>query len=126
MNAKQHACLGILAGGGYTFFKYLLEKSNDPNLEFPWKHLVVNMGLGLTFASLPDLLEPATNPNHRKFFHSLTTAGLVGYGIFGKHTRNIDVDLQDSIRSIGLSYLLHLVADARTPKSIALIHPKVI
>ncbi len=126
MNAKQHACLGLLAGGGYTFLKYLWEKSNEPNTNFPWRQLAINMGLGLAFASLPDWIEPATNPNHRKFFHSLTTAGLVGYGMFGKHTRNVDVNLQDSVRSIGLSYLCHLAADATTPKSISLIHPNIV
>jgi membrane-bound metal-dependent hydrolase YbcI (DUF457 family) len=126
MNAKQHACLGILAGGGYTFLKYLLDKSNNPNMKFSWDRLVINMGLGLVFASLPDWIEPATNPNHRKFFHSLTTAGLVGYGMFGNHTRDLDDNLKDSVRSIGLSYLFHLAADATTPKSLPIIHPKFI
>lgn len=126
MNAKQHACLGLIAGGSYTFIKYLLEKSNDQNTIFSWRQLVINMGLGLAFASLPDWIEPATNPNHRKFFHSLTAAGLVGYGMFGKHTRNVEVKLKDSVRSIGLSYLCHLAADATTPKSIPLIYPKIV
>ena len=97
MNAKQHACIGVLAGAGYTFGKYLWRKSNDPNTNFPWRQLAVNMGLGLFFASLPDLIEPATNPNHRKFFHSLTTAGLVCYGMYGKHTNKIDVNLLDCV-----------------------------
>ena len=30
--------------------------------------------------SIPDLLEPATHPNHRKFFHSVAAALLVVYG----------------------------------------------
>jgi membrane-bound metal-dependent hydrolase YbcI (DUF457 family) len=84
------------------------------------------MGLGLTFATLPDWIEPATNPNHRKFFHSLTTAGLVGYGMYGKHTHNINVNLLEYVRSIGFAYLSHLAADSTTPKSLPLIHPKIV
>jgi membrane-bound metal-dependent hydrolase YbcI (DUF457 family) len=126
MNAKQHVFFGAIAGAGYTVGKYLWIKRKEPNYDFPWKQLVVNMGLGLTFASLPDWLEPATNPNHRKFFHSLTTSGIVCYGMYGKHTNNLDVNFLDCIRSIGFSYLTHLAADATTPKSLPLIHPKII
>ena len=31
--------------------------------------------------SLPDILEPALHPNHRKFFHSVTVFAALGYGI---------------------------------------------
>ena len=118
MNAKEHGCLGAVAGAGYTFIKYLWRKSNDPDASFPWDQLVFNMILGFALASLPDWIEPATNPNHRKFFHSFAMGGLVVYGMYGKHTENM--------RLIGMSYLSHLAADARTPKSIPLIHPKII
>ena len=126
MNAKEHACLGAVAGAGYTLITYLWRKSENTKAGFPWKQLAVNMGVGMALASLPDWIEPATNPNHRKFFHSLTTAGLVGYGMYGKHTNNIDVNLLDYIRSIGFAYLSHLAADATTPKSLPLIHPKIV
>jgi len=125
MNAKEHACIGALAGAGYTLGKYFWRKSKDPNTDFPWSQLAVNTGLGLAVATLPDWIEPATNPNHRKFFHSLTTAGLVAYGMYGKHTHNIDVNLLDYVRSIGFAYLSHLAADATTPKSLPLIDPKI-
>lgn len=126
MNAKQHICIGAMAGAGYTVGMYLWIKRKEPNYNFPWKKLFVNISLGLAFAKLPDWIEPATNPNHRKFFHSLTTAGLVGYGMYGKHTHNINVNLLDYIRSIGFAYLSHLAVDATTPKSLPLIHPKIV
>ncbi|MHC4678197.1 MAG: hypothetical protein ACYTEK_05810, partial [Planctomycetota bacterium] len=94
--------------------------------DFPWGQLAVNMGLGLAFATLPDWIEPATNPNHRKFFHSLASAGLVSYGMFGKHTHKMDVNLLDCVRPIGFTYLSHLAADATTRKSLPLIHPKIV
>lgn len=33
------------------------------------------------FPSLPDVLEPAVHPNHRKFFHSVTFAVALGFGM---------------------------------------------
>ena len=126
MNAKQHAYIGILAGAGYTVGKYLWIKRKEPNYDFPWKQLIMNICLGSTFATLPDWLEPATNPNHRKFFHSFTTAGIVCYGMYGKHTNKLNVNILDCIRSFGFTYLCHLAADATTPKSLPLIHPKIV
>ncbi len=126
MNAKQHACIGVIAGAGYTVGKYLWKKQKEPNHKFPWGQLAVNIGLGLAFATLPDWIEPATNPNHRRFFHSLAAGGLVCYGMYGKHTQNLDVNLLDCMRSIGFTYLSHLAADATTPKSLPLIHPRVV
>lgn len=122
MNAKQHGCLGAVAGTGYTLFKYLRKKSDDSETSFPWCELAINMGLGFALASLPDWIEPATNPNHRKFFHSLAMAGLVGYGMYGKHTQDADENLLITIRAIGMSYLCHLAADATTRKSIPLLN----
>lgn len=126
MNAKQHAYIGVLAGAGYSVGKYLWKKRKDPNHKFPWGQLALNIGLGLAFARLPDWIEPATDPNHRKFFHSLATGGLVCYGMYGKHASKIEANLLDYIRSVGFTYLSHLAADATTPRSLPLIHPKIV
>jgi membrane-bound metal-dependent hydrolase YbcI (DUF457 family) len=125
MNAKEHGCLGAVAGAGYTIFKYLKNKEEDSHSCFPLDQLVINVLLGIIFATLPDWLEPATNPNHRKFLHSFTMGGLVIYGMYGNHIQDIDDKTLNIIRSIGFSYLSHLVADSTTPKSIPLIHPKI-
>ena len=37
---------------------------------------------GYCFATLPDVVEPATSPHHRQFFHSLLFAGILGYGLY--------------------------------------------
>lgn len=34
---------------------------------------------------LRDLLEPATSPNHRQFFHSIAFASLLGLGLYKRH-----------------------------------------
>lgn len=71
---------------------------------------------------LPDLLEPAVHPNHRQFFHSLTFAGLVGYGMYRVYHWQPEDDFERLIRMAGLAmgtaYLAHLARDFFTAKSL--------
>jgi membrane-bound metal-dependent hydrolase YbcI (DUF457 family) len=77
------------------------------------------------FPSLPDWLEPAANPNHRRFFHSVTFAAAVAYAM----GRAYKWETQDSwerlarvaVLAAGAAYLTHLVRDAFTAKSLPLI-----
>jgi hypothetical protein len=72
-NRKQHAVLGFTAGvGGYALHSYIKEeKTSLPEL--------FGAGLsGVAGAFLPDIIEPATNPNHRSFFHSVSFVGVAG------------------------------------------------
>ena len=58
--------------------------------------------IGEAMARLPDILEPALHPNHRQFFHSITTlyeGVLHGLIVLG-----------------GVAYISHLLADGSTPK----------
>ena len=75
--------------------------------------------------SLPDLLEPAVHPNHRKFFHSVTTFVAIGYGMHRLYAWEPDDEWQRLIRVVGLvagaAYLAHLTRDAFTAKSLPMI-----
>jgi len=66
----------------------------------------------------PDLLEPATDPNHRAFCHSLTSGSAIGLGLskipLNTDSRNINL-LNVCLRSSGVGYVTHLVQDAGTP-----------
>ena len=126
MNGNQHRVIGAAAGAIFTVAKYIIKKEVDSETKFSWGELLLNSGIGLLLATLPDLLEPACNPHHRKFFHSLASAGLIGYGAFGKHTKNMDEDFTKLIQAMALSYLLHLGADATTKKSLPILHPKIL
>lgn len=126
MNGKQHRQIGAVVGAGYTVVKYLWEKQDNPDLEFPWGDLVINTGVGFALGSLPDWIEPATSPNHRKFFHSIAAGTGVWYGAFGKHTEEWDEDLKKWLQACAVAYLSHLAADSTTARSIALLHPKII
>ena len=75
--------------------------------------------------SLPDVLEPAMHPNHRKFFHSVAVFVGFGYGLHRLYKWETDDDWQRLLRVVGLvagaAYLAHLTRDAFTAKSLPLI-----
>lgn len=84
------------------------------------------MGLAAyCFPSLPDHLEPALHPNHRKFFHSLAFAGLVGYGMYRAYQWEPEDRTGDLLRfaglALGAAYLAHLARDAFSVKSLPMI-----
>lgn len=74
---------------------------------------------------LPDILEPATSPNHRQFFHSLAFAALVGAGMYRLSQWETETDgeklLKAAVLLVGSAYLIHLALDFTTPKSLPLI-----
>lgn len=84
------------------------------------------MGLAASaLPSLPDLLEPATNPNHRRFFHSMVfMAGLV-HAMHRAYRWEAEEDWEKLTRAVllvgGAAYLGHLALDAMSPKSLPLI-----
>jgi membrane-bound metal-dependent hydrolase YbcI (DUF457 family) len=73
---------------------------------------------------LPDLLEPATTPNHRQFFHSLAFASLLGIGLNKLHKWQPEEAADKFWKALGMvaisSYLIHLALDATTAKSLPL------
>lgn len=75
--------------------------------------------------SLPDLLEPAIHPNHRKFFHSVAAALLVAHGIHKAYKWDAQSGWERVGRALilagGAAYLAHLARDAFTAKSLPLI-----
>jgi len=97
------------------------ERQANPEAEFSLGSLLLCSLAGGAAASLPDLLEPAYCPHHRQFFHSLTAAALVAYGISGGHVLRFGPVGRMVLWVIGFSYLSHIVADLSTPMSIPLI-----
>jgi len=75
--------------------------------------------------SLPDILEPAVNPNHRKFFHSATFAVGLGYLMHRAYKWEAEGEWERLARVLmligGGAYLAHLARDAFTAKSLPLI-----
>lgn len=77
------------------------------------------------FTNLPDVLEPATSPNHRQFFHSLAFAALLGAGLYKLYEWEPRTDGERLLKGLaalaGSAYLIHLALDATTRKSLPLL-----
>jgi hypothetical protein len=56
-------------------------KTEYDRKQAPAKPLVAG-SLAWVTGTLPDTLEPACHPNHRRFFRSLAVAALVGQGVY--------------------------------------------
>lgn len=74
------------------------------------------------FTNLPDLLEPATSPNHRQFFHSVAFACLLGAGLVKLHRWQPDEPAEKFWKALGMlaisGYLIHLALNVTTTKSL--------
>jgi len=85
-------------------------------------HPLVGGGASALLATLPDFVEPAVQPNHRQFFHSIAFVSVVGYGIYRAYHWKPDTPAEQFLRYTillgGSAYLLHLAADMCTAKSL--------
>ncbi|WP_194855558.1 metal-dependent hydrolase [Alloalcanivorax venustensis] len=74
---------------------------------------------------LPDILEPANNPLHRRFFHSMAMGGFVAYGGYKAYQWRPDSWPERAMRAAlvagSIAYISHLALDAFTPRSLPLM-----
>lgn len=133
-NRSEHLVVGAAAGGMAAFFAALARKRT------PGLGEVIGGTLGGTFdARLPDILEPATHPNHRRFAQSVvftatgaTRPGLAALdwqekcatqatGATDPFARFLN-ELAGGIGSGSVAgYVSHIGMDATTPKGIPLL-----
>jgi inner membrane protein len=113
-SAKQHLLIGagVATIGWLTYCKL----SQRPLVlgEF-----LLAAGIGAVGGLIPDLLEPAVDPNHRRFFHSYVAAVFLAQA--NHHvSRNMQIpeEIRGAIHLASLGFLSHLFADAQTPKSL--------
>mgnify|MGYP000976895494 CR=1 FL=1 len=72
-NRRQHAVLGAASGvSGYALHTWVKQE------EMSLPELFGFAISGTVGAFLPDIIEPATNPHHRSFFHSISFVGVAG------------------------------------------------
>ena len=129
-NFKKHVIVGAAVAGSANLIYQLARLYTSPQRpatlwdaleQVKWGRVAVFAAAGGAIASLPDLLEPASHPNHRALFHSVCCGGAVTYGAFGDHSEDWPEDQRHAVRVGALSYLSHLFLDAGTPKSLPLI-----
>jgi len=70
---------------------------------------------------LPDILEPATSPNHRNFFHSVAAGTAIGVGMYKANRSNLPESNKELINLPGACYLSHLVLDSETEFGLPLV-----
>jgi membrane-bound metal-dependent hydrolase YbcI (DUF457 family) len=129
-NLSKHLAAGAVVGGGANLVWQLCKILDDPNRPKDFWELLdrIDFGKVALFAAggaaigaLPDILEPASSPNHRAMFHSLACGAAVTYGAFGKHTKNLSPDARHTLQVAALSYLSHLALDSGTPKGLPIV-----
>ena len=118
MNSTTHRLTAALATG---FVLHATEREQNQQTAWP----LTGAGLAAIFTSLPDILEPATNPHHRQFFHSLVFAGGVAYCWKAIYDWQPETDDGRFLRKVALiaagAYMCHLALDATTPKSLPIL-----
>jgi inner membrane protein len=118
MNAAEHRISAALALA--TAGASLAPTDND---RLP--HAAAGCVGGYCLGTLPDLIEPATSPHHRQFFHSLFFAAFLGYGVYKAYRWEPQTPEGKFVRVAGLiaggAYLVHLALDATTKRSLPAI-----
>jgi inner membrane protein len=113
-NAKQHALIGASVGAvGWLLYCKLLDRPIEVG------ELLLAAGVGMIGGLLPDLLEPAIHPNHRRFFHSYAATPLLAQA--NRHvsqSTQMPAETRAAIHLISLGFFSHLAADAHTPKGL--------
>ena len=117
-NFKEHLSLSVIVTTA-TYFAMCRYYGRQPNLgEF-----LICEGVGIASGAAPDILEPATNPNHRALGHSLAVAtGLSKFAITKCNRQNGDWQefLKICAAVATVSYVVHLIADGFTPNGLPL------
>jgi membrane-bound metal-dependent hydrolase YbcI (DUF457 family) len=122
---KAGAMTGAVAGGLYSYIKQRAQINQGKKHDIDWGELIgygiLGMVLGTAGGALPDLIEPATNPHHRSFFHSVVCGSAVTIGSYQLVQNDFADILKLSSTSVSTGYVSHLVLDAKTPYGLPLM-----
>lgn len=86
---------------------------------------VVGASIAAAAGTLPDVLEPAANPHHRQFFHRVVLLTAICASVYRAYKWEPRSDCDRWVRTVllaaGGAYLVHLVMDGCTPRSLPLV-----
>lgn len=119
--AYQHVVIAGLAGAAVDCLIQWEAMSANPETKFDVGELLL-CAVGAGIAGLvPDLLEPAANPNHRGVCHSVAAGVAVSLTLSGRHTEGLPKLMRLLMLMGAVGYGSHLLADSTTPRSIRLL-----
>lgn len=118
---KVHAATGFAVGAGINVAKQLAQKAADPKRPFDIGEMFLWGVGGAPCASIPDLLEPALNPHHRGFFHSVTFGAALIAIACGKVPMRVTSTAAGILKFAAACCFSHLVLDFCTPRSLPLL-----
>lgn len=117
MDKTEHAIVGALTGL-VTYRLHKLNENEAPTIQGALGFILLGGFAGV----LPDILEPATSPNHRSFFHSAALLLMLAHVSQKAWESQNLTDVQKLVISAFTSaYGSHLLSDSLTPKSIPLV-----
>jgi len=117
MNSGEHFAIG----GITTFLAVCMLQRQEGGIVDLKKATILSL-VGGSIALLPDALEPATNPNHRSFFHSISFGlGLIWLNSSLKENENLSAETKTLFSLMSLAYGSHLLADSTTPMELPII-----
>lgn len=115
-NGADHIAAGALTGVAMACYGQHKGKPVNPLLA---------IGASTVFSKLPDCIEPATNPHHRQFFHSIGFLAMLGYGLKKAYNWKPEDKGAQILRFLtlwaGAGYISHLVLDGLTPRSLPML-----
>jgi membrane-bound metal-dependent hydrolase YbcI (DUF457 family) len=114
---RVHAGWGAVAGlGAYLGYKWFTGE------KMTFMGAFASACGGAIIACLPDILEPATDPNHRALFHSITSLAAIAIGdVYCLNSENVSPDMKVAVFVASVAYGSHGVIDAMTPKMLPVV-----
>ena len=119
-NFQGHLIGGVVTGGSIDIIRKL--KDNKPLEPQEIVILSAEQCLGAAGGILPDRLEPAIHPRHRKFFHSILFLGFIAAGLvlLWKNDR-IAEWIKWLLTALAMAIIIHLVIDGFTPAGLPIV-----
>jgi len=108
-NNMTHSVVGGISGFIVTLVDNNSEVKGNP------LNPLLSTGIATLFGKLPDILEPATNPHHRQFCHSMVILAGISYGLKKTYNWKPQDQSERLLRKIvlcaGAGYVSHLLLE---------------
>ena len=118
-NFREHLGLSAVVSAG-MYFGMCRYYGRRPALG----ELLVCEGIGIAAGAAPDIFEPATDPHHRGFGHSValgTALTKVAITNCNRENGSWQEFLKIAVAVASVSYVVHLIADGFTPNGLPLL-----